>query len=533
MPLTYTTALPQVAFSYAQALKIPVTKTVLRSYIEENPFYPSLFSLTEAFEKLNVPTTSYKIDQEQLYALDCGFIAFMNIPGTGDDFVFVDRITDDTVTYFYKTKKQIQVDKETFSKQFKDIILLAEPTNNSGDPDFRAKLKEEKQIINIAYCWKIFLAVIVILLFSLRITAENKFFLAPIFITKVIGCLSTIFMLLFDLNSSNPFIKSLCGGANKKTGCDSVLQSNASKFLGINWSEIGFVYFMSSSIILLLPFIQYSNAFEYIALLNLLVFPYIFYSIYFQLYVIKRWCTLCLIVQACLFLEASWSIVYYLMYGFEIGTSLSECIALIVCFLTPIVALAAVKPYLVKAKKYQLYYNSYKRLHFNDAVFYNLLSQQDLAPDGWQDIGITFGNPEAGNTILKVCNPYCGPCAKAHPILEEIIHKNQDVNLKIIFTSSLLDRGFHIVKQILNLKEAGDYKKMSIAMDDWYSSAPKDYSAWCKRNHLPDTVDAKINNATEMHDWCKIADIEYTPTFFVNGYKMPENYDITDLKRIF
>jgi len=49
---------------------------------------------------------------------------------------------------------------------------------------------------------------------------------------------------------------------------------------------------------------------------------------------------------------------------------------------------------------------------FNPEIFNGLMQLQPVVTDGWQDIGITIGNPEATNTIIKVCNPYCGPALK-------------------------------------------------------------------------------------------------------------------------
>ncbi|PUZ29772.1 hypothetical protein DCC81_10130 [Chitinophaga parva] len=33
-----------------------------------------------------------------------------------------------------------------------------------------------------------------------------------------------------------------------------------------------------------------------------------------------------------------------------------------------------------------------------------------------------------------------------------------------------------------------------------------------------------------MYEWCKKTNVTFTPTFFLNGYQLPENYSISDLK---
>ena len=33
-----------------------------------------------------------------------------------------------------------------------------------------------------------------------------------------------------------------------------------------------------------------------------------------------------------------------------------------------------------------------------------------------------------------------------------------------------------------------------------------------------------------MHDWCNEVDIQFTPTFFINGHQLPEIYSLADLQ---
>ena len=82
-------------------------------------------------------------------------------------------------------------------------------------------------------------------------------------------------------------------------GCDSVLETKASSFFGIfSWSEVGFAYF-SVSLSCLLVFPQWIG---YLALCNLLCLPFTFWSIWYQKFRARVWCTLCVSVQCSLWL---------------------------------------------------------------------------------------------------------------------------------------------------------------------------------------------------------------------------------------
>lgn len=88
-------------------------------------------------------------------------------------------------------------------------------------------------------------------------------------------------------------------GVIEAGGCDSVLETKASSFFGIfNWSEVGLSYF-SVSLFVLLLFPQYIS---YLAVINFCCLPFSFWSVWYQKFRVKAWCTLCLCVQALLWL---------------------------------------------------------------------------------------------------------------------------------------------------------------------------------------------------------------------------------------
>jgi len=189
---------------------------------------------------------------------------------------------------------------------------------------------------------------------------------------------------------------------------------------------------------------------------------------------------------------------------------------------------------LLKAKREATYKATYKRLLYNPDTFNNLLQQQATAPDGYQNIGITVGNPDAKNTIIKVCNPYCGPCAKAHPVLDEIIHLNKNVKLKLIFMVSdhANDKRRIAARHLLAINEKDNALQTQQALDDWYLADKKDYDAFAKKYPMNGELKKQEAKIDKMSEWCKEAQITHTPTIFINGFKLPQAYKIEELKYI-
>lgn len=196
--------------------------------------------------------------------------------------------------------------------------------------------------------------------------------------------------------------------------------------------------------------------------------------------------------------------------------------------------MVCIKPLILKAKDEPIYKAAYKRLLYNPETFNYLLQQQATAPDGFQNLGITLGNPDAENTIIKVCNPYCGPCAKAHPVLDKIIHNNKNVKLKLIFTASndKDDKRGIAARHLLAINEKHDVHQTQQALDDWYLADKKDYEVFASKYPINGEVKQQEMQIDEMKKWCNEAEITHTPTIFINGKRLPESYSVNELKYI-
>jgi len=203
--------------------------------------------------------------------------------------------------------------------------------------------------------------------------------------------------------------------------------------------------------------------------------------------------------------------------------------------ISPVVGWFCLKPSLLRSNDYDLYRSAYKRLQHNPDIFRSLLIQQTKAPENWKSLGINVGNPHANNTIIKVCSPYCNPCAETHPKLEEIIRDNKNVNLKVIFTggSGTQEDRTSIIRHLLAIAAQYDTLTTERALADWYQSPKKDYNAFASKYPIKGELKDLDVQIESMSKWCKETGIVHTPTIFVNGYKLPDNYELGELNFIF
>lgn len=532
MAQTFSTSLKNVAVQYARLRKLKITASSIKTAIEENPYYPSLLSLSDTFTKFKVPNNGFKVDKETFEQLELPLAAYYHISGIGREFVLVTNITENTVSYLHSSSKKETVVKKEFLNRYQEVVWMAEPNEQSGESGFEAKLQlERKSGIRKLLLWTMGLILLVsVVVFN--VTNTNALTFMSIFLIKLMGLAVTILLLAYEFNKNNIFIRNICSGG-VKTSCEAVLDSRAAKIGNISWSELGFLYFAATTIFLLLPVTTFSIKIAWLTMANAFAAPYILFSIYYQWRVVKNWCPLCLITQAVLLFELIWSIANFWINRSQSVLEMSTIGVLLFSVVLPITIWYTLKPEIKKANDAERFEAAYKRLHHNPVIFNNLLQQQEKVSDGWQHLGITIGNPAAVNHIIKVCNPYCNPCAKAHRELEELL-REKDIKLTILFNATGTEDDITTVPalHLLALAAVSNEKETQHILDEWYYSETKSYDEFAKKYPVNGELDSQAHQIEKMQEWCKKSDINYTPTIFLNEYRLPENYNLEELKSI-
>lgn len=130
-----------------------------------------------------------------------------------------------------------------------------------------------------------------------------------------------------------------------------------------------------------------------------------------------------------------------------------------------------------------------------------------------------------------VSNPFCGPCAKAHQTIDDWLKYRNDLQLKIIFTTTNHDddERTKVSRHISALSILNDSQLIEDALNDWYAKGAEKYETWALK--YPIIYNDELKIVTERQkQWCDMAEIAYTPTILVNGYRLPEPYRLDDIK---
>ena len=348
---------------------------------------------------------------------------------------------------------------------------------------------------------------------------------------KTAGLITSILLLVQSIDSNNPLVQVLCGGGGKKD-CNAILSSKAAKvFEGLSWSEVGFYYFGGTWLLLLFGG-NTPLTWQVLAVLNIVSLPYTVYSIYYQARVAKQWCVLCCTIQALLWLEFT-PIILKAVPAFTTGNTITAASSALVitCLLLPVLLWAMLKPLFLKLQQLPPLKQQLRKFKYNAGLFNTMLNAQAKYTQPEEEWSIVLGNVEANNSITMVSNPYCPPCAKMHQSLDELLEQNGNVKAHIVFTANNTDKDIKtpVSRHLMALNNLPDKTIVRRALNDWYEQKQKNYEAWAKVYpvELKETEYYKIDR---QRDWCQMAEVTATPTMLLNGYRLPDLYQLPDLK---
>ncbi|MBD5356781.1 MAG: vitamin K epoxide reductase family protein [Bacteroides sp.] len=276
---------------YLQVLGVPYTEDYAISRVEAMPF-KTLFGFSKLLEEYGVPSEGYFLsDKSEITKLTPPFIA-----NTVAGFTIVTDIASDKVTYLSQGVEET-VPLDEYQKVWDGNVLLSFPTQDAHEPDYTKHARID--FFQRAKRW-VLLGAVILLLGYLFIVNGVWQHLSTILITAIDlgGIYFTYLLVQKSLNIHNAAADKVCG-VLQTGGCDSILETKASKFFGLfGWSEVGFAYFSVSLLtLLLLP-----SMWPWLALCNLCCLPFTFWSIWYQRFRAHKWCTLCVCVQASLWL---------------------------------------------------------------------------------------------------------------------------------------------------------------------------------------------------------------------------------------
>lgn len=498
---------------FLMLLGAKTTFTKVKSELHSHPYYPSLRSITDLFDKYKIENVPIQIGTHQFREMQVPFLA--HLKSNGGEFVLVENLDN------------ILCKIPDFFKRSSGIILTAVKANNILylNDHSRKRLDQGVMVwttgfICVLMCLLIFSAIQVsfYLYIELAILSLTGIFFSWLIVSREIGI-------------ENTFADQFCGEANT---CNLVIKAKPIFFKSITWGDIGLIYFLSllSSLLLATHSNSFNSLFDYVVLTSLSSIAFIIYSLFYQRIVVRKWCKLCLIINAILVLQFLAVMPFLLSKGMKIFAN--DHLWWTAWLVLTGFGWLSIKEMIRKSIMLKRSLIEYERFKYKPELFEILLENgRKVDTESWEN-ELQLGNSFSPIQLTVACSPYCGPCATAHVFLAKLI-KDHNVGLKLRFAvkNTELNREKRQAMEYLLAwtfyhKDISERNNM---IHDWFSYMDLDKIKTkyplINRNESP----AK-DLITRNDNWAKQAKVKFTPTVFINGKELPNGYKIEELDKI-
>ncbi|WP_400262934.1 vitamin K epoxide reductase family protein [Sphingobacterium sp. SG20118] len=522
------------------SVNVRYTKLNLQNLLEAHIDYPSLLSLKDVLAEYNVISMAVRKGNHTYGAFETPFIcSIQQEDWSSPSFTVVTSAGESDLTYLDPlSQKLVNISITEFEKIDKEVILLIDGGMAKDEINYseNKRLETTENVVNLLPLYLL----IAVFVFSISNILMQEYSLSTLvgtvfLLTSLLGVLVSSLLIRHDINAYDPFVREVCGAFSEKLNCTSVLSSKQSTFFGISWSVWGLSFFTSFFVSQVIFIGQPSNLILWTSL-SILMSPYFIFSVYYQWRIVKQWCPLCLLIQGLIVINFLTSFVYFQYYSIDLGqvNYYHLIVALFLGLATMLLVYFAI-PVIIRANDSKEYRMKLMKLRYSPSIFSSLLENSNTVTIPSTGLGILIGDENASIEIIKVCNPYCGPCSKAHPELEDIIKNNRNVRIRIIFTASGDDQDIKTapVQHLLAIQEKFGTHKVHEALDDWYRSTNKDYLFFASKYPMNGELKQQKDKITAMSKWCDDMKIRVTPTLFINGKELPDQYGVKDLKNFF
>lgn len=520
----------KILIRYFKSHGYRVNNNKLHKSLLTSPTYPSLYAISKTIKSLGVQNMHVSLAPEDLAEIDYPAIAHMEKSG---DFVLLEKKSDIELHYHDGEKAHRESLDEFCKKWGGTVLLLAfDPSDEQRAAGSNSRhLNFKTGPAHVLGLW-----LMVLVYFSQH---NVNLFSWCVAFALLMACLYLSFKLYKVDSKVEREEDKLC--AIFKTDCKAVVTSEQGKLLGkLSWSAVGTLFFGTEVFMMASMLIvgRLNDALYLIQWLSVLALPMSLYALYLQKYVLKEWCSMCLLIHGLNLLIVVLTTLHFQGIAFDqlpIQPLLFFSFGIIIFLVVGYVLLEKYVP----EEKYLDTKRTLNEFKSNHEIFEYLSSKEQSEPEAKVEYMTVMGNSDARHCLTLVTNPFCKPCAKVHDQLNELIQEMSGqirVNVVMIIHGLGSQQIAKLIRHITSLSITESPELFHKALDDWYKMDDKEgnYMKWIDKYPTSREVNyAQLDEKFRQQAiWLNEARLNVTPRVFVNGFMLPRVYTVTDLKYI-
>ncbi len=533
----------------AQALRshgVAATRGYIQQVVHEYPGPITPSALVELLQHWGVDTLPMGGSVEELPADVAGSL----VPLAGGRYGVVMHAGTADMTLMVDGATRRMTPSE-FNAQWNGMLLMLKPRDGAGEPF--AELHRAAQLGDRLRYGALLLAVPALLMLATLVwpISELSLSLVALITFKLLGLAATVVLSFEQAGIGRP-LQRLCA-AGPVANCARVLHSPASRLGPVPLSDLGLVYFAAGLVGLLLAALAGRSAAAQAMLgaLSLALLPFTALSVYYQVIRLRSYCWLCLLVAALLWLEAGTGLAAgWPWQGWPWDPH--SWLLMVVAWAGVTFAWSGLRSLLVTAWQGRAVAREFARMRSQPAVVQALWDAgvHTVPPVPVEVcLGAADAPVQAVLAVLPAC-PACGRQVRAAWALQAMLGGHMAIRLRFLrggdpssAPSPVLRDQYQVADRVavlfLHLAAAGDQARLRRACASWFFGAkdrvttPADFAEWqsgvLAGQPAPDTT-VPGPAVLQQHQSLQSLGIDAAPVVFVNGRRLPPEWDCMDLR---
>lgn len=465
----------------------------------------SFAGISELLMSYGVESSCYSFSNINVQQIPVPFIAVLS----GDLFLVESYSTEDVIVFYNGIKEKISIN--TFYKGWNGHALVITGVERLSTLYRYSKFLQDNILLSL------FVGAILI---TVAIRIAVPVCVIVFIILDIIGLYLSYISILTGKNVAKDKICSMLSTGD----CNKVHNSPVSKILDkYHLGEIGISYFLLN-IILQIYFNQSLTALMHI---NILVVVFSVWSILYQKIVLKAWCMICILIQLVVLLKA---------IGIVITTSdffnLANVWEYVFIGCSYFIILSVINKLCEVFKDLNYYkeeYRSHIRIKSNVSIFQNLVSQKQYYNTDAAS-NIIIGKRSSPHKLSIIMNPYCGPCKILHRSMLELFDNGilEHCSIQFIFMAFTDQKG-QVIRKLIEIYNNCGEQIFNQALEQWYDK----YNLTIFDKYVKGDKEAFLTSEYVLQkEWLTKNNITSSPLILYNGYILPDEYKISDMKFI-
>ncbi|MBV8327112.1 vitamin K epoxide reductase family protein [Chryseobacterium sp.] len=475
----------RILYKYLKNKNIEVDYPDFETSVSSHPDYPEIISYVDALNILNIKYDMYSYEEVK------------------------DQIDPKDLVIFYDELRELTFEYHPKDDLEEGLVLIVEEL-----PFKKAIFRADRKMI---------VYVVLLLFLGYLETISGSWSLLVLLICSFAGVYVSYSGLSMELGIESDFSNKFCSSKEEKSSCSSVI--NSAKKIDVKLGHLSFFFFVFQ--VFLLGFSLAVPEYMYLFLLgSLLSIPVTVYSLYFQFFVEKKWCTICLSTIAVLYIQVVTGFFAYKELAVEM--SLNKFLLLALIGAVSYLATSFVSSQTALVERLKTTNTGLIKFYRNYDLFkFSLIKSKKINLDT-ETMGVMIGGQQEHDqpVITMISNPTCKYCKETYRTLLDIYRADpESIVIQIVFyDKNFMPESEAMIRNIFyHYFRSGGLSTLELLAYD--------FEFFRKKQEIGDDIHLLIEEQIQKQNRFGMTEnFEFSPTLLINQYVFPENYSRSHIR---